>query len=464
MIMAVLLIRPRGPQFYKTAGPDLGFGFLLAALQRAGVEAKVVDLVCHSLRDLRRALRERPYSVVGFKLYSKDVHHFRDLVGIVREETAPADMPPLVVGGPLPTGLGADFLNRFPEVAFAFQGEAERGFPTLAKQIEAGDSVGCRDIPGLLYRDGNRVVANAQDFPVDLDALGYPDYSQTPPSAYPFDYTTGDVYVTVTTSRGCPYTCTYCGGPLANGRKLRKHSADYVVDQIEMLHKRFGVRMISFVDDNLTCDRDHAAAIFELLIRRNLGIRWRAPNGIRLDTLNRDLVTLMERSGCAELYLGVESGSPQVLQDMNRKVTVETYREKVNLLADNTSIRLLGFFILGYPTEREEDVQQTIELALELPLDRAAFFFFTPHPGTKIFEEMRTNGELPEDIWNSLFYDQPTLGTRHISFARLRSLQRQAYRRFFLRQRILGNLAASIRSPAQFARLVRKITGTVLRF
>jgi len=462
--MTVLLIRPRGPQFYKTSGPDLGLGYLLTALQKEGLGARVVDLIYQSDRDLRQALGRERYSLIGFKLYSKDVSHFREIMATIRKELGEVGIPPIVAGGPLPTGLAEEFLERFPEVSYAFRGEAEDGFPMLAKHLEAGEAVFPENVPGLLYRQNGKVAATPQHFPADLDALGFPDYSLMPPSSYPADYTTGDVYVTIATSRGCPYSCTYCAGPLANGRRLRKHSPGYVVDLADLLNMQYGARTISFVDDNLTADVNHAKSIFELIIQRKLGIRWRAPNGIRLDTLDREMVKLMELSGCVELYLGIESGSPRILTDMNRRVTVETYREKVRLLAENTKIRLLGFFILGYPTERDEDVRQSIDLAIDLPLHRAAFFFFTPHPGTQIYNEMRQNNELPDDIWNSLFYDKPSLGSRYIRVERLNRLQRTAYFRFYLRPRIIRNLLGSISSPGQFVRLVRKIFGTLLGF
>ena len=459
--MAILLIRPLGPQYYKTAGPDLGLGFLLTALARTGLSATVVDLVREPERRLRQVLRGQRFSHIGFKLYSKDIRHFRELVALIRAETR-GPMPRLVAGGPLPTGLGEEFLCQFPEVDYAFRGEAEAGYPMLARALEEERAPDVEAIPGLIWRSNGTVRSAPQHFPPDLDALGYPDLSAMPPAAYPPDYTSGDVYVPIVTTRGCPYHCSYCGGPVANGHKLRKHSPGYVLDLIEDLYRRHGVTMISIVDDNFTMDPSHARAVLEGLVERRLPVRWRAPNGVRLDTLDRDLVRLMERSGCRELYLGIESGSPKVLADMKRRVSVETYREKVRLLAENTRIRLLGFFILGYPTEAEEDARRTIDLALELPLHRAAFFFFTPHPGTEIFEEMRARGEFPDDLWHSFFYDRPTLGTRSLSLARLRRLQRRAVLRFYLRPRIVRDLAASVRSPRQFGRLARKIAGTLL--
>ncbi|MCL4235612.1 MAG: radical SAM protein, partial [Deltaproteobacteria bacterium] len=272
----------------------------------------------------------------------------------------------------------------------------------------------------------------------------------------------GHIYVPMVTTRGCPYRCTYCGGPLNNGHRLRRRSAEHVIEEMRRLKAEYGVTMVSIVDDNFTMHPAHAREVLTMLIESGLGLAWRAPNGIRLDTLDRELVELMERSGCKELYLGVESGSPRVLDDMKRRVTVETYREKVALLARYSRIRLLGFFMLGYPTETEADAKMTVDLACELPLHRAAFFFFTPHPGTEIYDEMRGRGEIGDDIWDSLFYDKPTLGSRHIPLRRLRAIQRHAYVLFYARPRIVRHLMSLARGPRQFARLARKIAGTAL--
>lgn len=459
--MTILLIRPPAPQFYNTVGPDLGYGYLSAALQRAGLRVVIVDLMRQHMSDLRRVVRREEISQIGFKLYSKDIPPFRKIMDVLREEYRDRKMPPILAGGPLPTGLREEFLQLFPEVSHAFVGEAEEGYPLFAARLESGESANYEAVPGLMYRDGDTVRVNQQHFPADLDALGFPDFSQMPPASYVLDYT-GYVFVTLMTTRGCPYQCNYCAGPLANGRKVRRRSAEHVLAEMRQLKEQYGVAMISIVDDNFTFNADHARAILEGMIEQNLGLKWRTPNGIRLDTLDADLVDLFDRSGCEELYLGIESGSPQVLKDMNRQVTVETYREKVGLLAKHTKARLMGFFILGYPTEREQDVRQSVDLALSLPVHRAAFFFFTPHPGTPIFAEMKQRGELPDDLWDSFFYEKPSLGSRHVPLSKLQRHQRMAYFRFYLRPRILWGLLASIRGPRQFLRLVQRVVGVVL--
>lgn len=458
--MTTLLVRPEGPQFYKTIGPDLGFGYLETALAKAGRATRIVDLMKTSERELANTAATGRFDLIGFKLYSKDANAFRRLVGLIPHARSGEGHVPIAIGGPLPTGLGARCLELFPEADYAFAGESERALPMLLDHLSGG-GVALSSIPGLIYRDAGEVRANPQEFPQDLDALGFPEFRQMPPARYPMDYT-GHVYVPMVTTRGCPYRCTYCGGPLNNGHRLRRRSADHVIEEMRRLKAGYGVTMVSVVDDNFTMNPTHAREVLTKLIESGLGLAWRAPNGIRLDTLDRGLVELMERSGCQELYLGVESGSPAVLDDMKRRVTVETYREKVALLARHSRIRLLGFFMLGYPTETESDAKMTVDLACELPIHRAAFFFFTPHPGTEIYDEMRARNEIGDDIWDSLFYDKPTLGSRHIPLRRLRTIQRRAYLRFYLRPRIVGHLMTLARGPRQFARLARKIAGTAL--
>lgn len=460
--MTTLLVRPDGPQFYKTIGPDLGFGYLETALARAGRNVRIVDLMRTPTKTLTEAVARERFDLIGFKLYSKDAAAFHRLAASIAASTDESRRAPIAIGGPLPTGLEAKSLEMFPEADFAFAGESERALPMLLDHLGGGD-VPLASIPGLIYREDGAIRSNPRDFPPDLDALGFPEFRQMPPARYPMDYT-GHVYVPIVTTRGCPYRCTYCGGPLANGHRLRRRSADHVIEELRRLKSDHGVTMVSIVDDNFTMNPTHAREVLTKLIDSGLGLAWRAPNGIRLDTLDRDLIELMERSGCRELYLGVESGSPKVLDDMQRRVTVETYREKVALLARHSRIRLLGFFMLGYPTETEADARMTVDLACELPIHRAAFFFFTPHPGTQIFDEMRQRGEIGDDIWDSLFYDKPTMGSRYIPLRRLQSIQRRAYIRFYSRPRIVRHLMSLARTPRQFARLARKVAGTALGF
>lgn len=459
--MTTLFVRPRGPQFYKTIGPDLGFGYLETALNREGRDAVIVDLMRRTENDLRQVLRSQPFGAVGFKLYSKDAHDYPRLTKLVTDNVNGLPRPAILAGGPLPTGMRDEFLRRFPETDFAFAGESEAALPMLVRHLEGDASVSLADVPGLIWRDGSEIRVNPQAFPLDLDDLGFPEFTQMSPSAYPMDYT-GHVYVPMVTTRGCPYHCTYCAAPLNNSHRLRRRSPDHVLEEMRRLKTDWKVTMVSIVDDNFTMNPSHARGVLQAMIDSDIGLFWRAPNGIRLDTLNRELIELMERSGCRELYLGVESGSPRVLDEMKRRVTVETYREKVDLLARYSKIRLLGFFMMGYPTETEEDLRMTSDLANSLPIHRAAFFYFTPHPGTEIHDEMRDNGEISDDMWSSLFYDKPTIGTRNVSLKSLQQWQRRAYRRFYARPRILLGLFAGLSGPSQVLRLIRKIAGTAL--
>ena len=460
--MAILLIRTATPSLYRTDGPDPGLGFLITSLRRSGIEVHLHDCIRQPISELKTTLEKHCFSQIGFKLYSKDLLHFQQILRVLRAKYQPDDLPPLVAGGPLPTGSGKILFDLLPEIQYVLCGEAESSYPQLALRLEETSTPDIDGIAGLVVPGSRQVEGAPQHFPSPLDALGPPDYSDMPPRGYLPEYATGEPYFPVVTTRGCPYNCTYCASYLMNGHRLRKHSADYLVDSMLRHHRDNDIRLFSIVDDNFTADYNHAHGLLEKLAAMDAQIRWRAPNGLRLDSLDADLIKLMERSGCTEVYLGFESGSKHVLADMNRHVTLEQYREKCALLAKHSHIRLMGFFILGYPTETREDVVQTIKFSRELPIHRAAFFFFTPHPGTAIYKELCENNELPKDYWKRLYYETPTMDTRSLSVRELKHFQRIALWKFYSRPIILKDLLFSIRGFFQWVRFIRKVLGVVL--
>lgn len=458
--MRVLLVRPSSGKSYKTLGPDLGLGLLATSLRREGIETRVFDFMKPgaSLAAFYRTLGSGGFDVVGIKVYSRDVPFARQLL---REAGRLGRGRPItVVGGPFATGMSEDLFNAVPEADFGFAGEAEEDFPAFLRSLD-GTGSDREGIRGLIWRDGSRVRANEQRFVADLDASGFPDYRDMDPREYPPDYT-GDVYVTVMATRGCPYRCTYCAGPVLSGRVLRKRAATRFVAEIEWLKREHGVACVSIVDDNFTLDPRYAQQILDLLPERCPWLRWRAPNGVRLDSLDEELLRAIERSGCVELYLGIESGSPRILKTMNRAVDLGTLEERVRLVRRHTSANLLGFFILGYPDEGLADLWATLRFALRLPLDRAGFFFFTPHPGSEIFERLKGEGRIARTIWDACFYERISVPPPGVGRARLYLVQKLALLVFYLRPRILLRMFAGVRSPRQLFRLVERALSVAL--
>jgi radical SAM superfamily enzyme YgiQ (UPF0313 family) len=176
-----------------------------------------------------------------------------------------------------------------------------------------------------------------------------------------------------------------------------------------------------------------------------MDVVWACPNGVRIDALDEGLLRVMKKSGCYLLAFGIESGSQMILDRMAKRLSLGIIADKLELVK-KAGIETWGFFIIGLPGETEISVQETIALAKKLPLDRAQFCRFAPLPGTSIFIEWTKDMDLSEIDWPNLNYSgKGVYNTEGLSSQRLASLQKQAFREFYLRPLILIKILTKLR-------------------
>ncbi len=474
--MKILLIKPIGKRFEdEQYYIDIGQGFLGTALKKAGHEVRILDCMREKLswKKFERFIRENPYDFYALKVYSWAVQNANRAIEIIRKYYPQALIG---VGGPHPSGAEAETLDHIPAADFAWQGEAEILLPKFLAELEGqrskvkvqreedqsskgkGQSAennnqispftlhlspsALEGIPGLIYHSPEGVKANPPYFHENIDEFGYPDWEMLKMGEY--IRTTrkirfwGNYYVPVLTSRGCSMPCTYCAAWRLSGKKIRRHSIEYVIGWITELKKRYGIDYFAFVDDALTSDRDYFVKLLEEIIGRDLKIHWDcAQNAVRFDSLDKEILKLMERSGCYYMSVAVESGSTSTLKAMNRRADLDLVREKVNLIKQNTNILVQGYFILGYPTDTWEDLKATARFSRELPLDAVQYFLFTPHPGSEIYRQLRAEGKLPSINWKRWHYGDVSVILKDVSPETLNFYHRWTYFRFYNQSRFI---------------------------
>jgi anaerobic magnesium-protoporphyrin IX monomethyl ester cyclase len=354
-----------------------------------------------------------------------------------------------------------------PDIDFAFLGEAEHGVCQLLECLQLNSSFGLNQVDNLVWRDQQgKVICNPRVFIEDLNQLPFPAWELINPNDYPLApigvFSQRNNVAPIIATRGCPYPCSFCAAGKMSGKKIRSRSADNIIAEIEMLVDRFGVEEINIIDDNFTMKYDLVHDFCTTLIERNIGIIWSCPNGIRLDTLDEDLLRLMEKSGCYSFGVGIEFGTQKMLDQVQKHLSLETIREKVRLIKSVTRIRVTGFFILGHPKENLADVEQTIDFACSLPIDRANFFNYSPFPGSADYEELKLSGCDYSSLYDSLYINNVVYTPKNISREKLVQLQRKAFFRFFLRPRIFINILKETRSISQFRVLVAKVLRLIL--
>ena len=463
MSLKVLLTLPIREGNNFQISPDLGLLYLGTALEASGFQVTLLDCPKErfSFQDFHSFVRENEFDVVGLRCFSRD-HNYVDHHLNIAKDVNPNILT--LVGGPHPSALPEFVLAGMSNLDFAWKSEAEEGLPQLLSlfgQHGLGmPEADLKEIPGLVWRsrEEDQIVTNPVSLGKDLDAFGLPRWELMKPETYPgFIW---DEYYPVYTTRGCPYPCTYCNAPNLSGRKLRHRSVEGLIEELTMLKQRYQTRRFSIIDDEFTLHRKFTIEFCEAMIDARLDLKFDCPNGVRIDSLDPELLQLMEAAGCESLAVGIESGSERIQEIIKKRTTVAKIRERAEMIAGCSGIKITGYFMIGFLDETEEEIRETIEFATSLPLVRANFNVVIPIPGTEIFDECLAAGRLKvEEInWDQYTSDQIAFERNHVSGKQLLRLQRQAYLRFYGRPHLVFRLAKdSVRDREVIWASVRKL-------
>jgi len=400
----ILLIKPyvflHG---YQNLELPLGVMMLSAHLKRemgAEVAVSLLDLRTEKDRDaaLRDALRERP-DIIGLSLMNFERPFLKEHLASIRA-AAPGAL--IVAGGAYPTGNTEEALRSFPELDLIVRGEGEETFLDVARRHAAGEDP--RGAPGTVFlRDG--AVAAAPDRPPvePIDLLPMPDYAALDLDRYfaphtPMNVVTAhDRYVILTTSRGCPYRCAYCHDIF--GKRFRPHSAERVIEEILLLHDRFGIREVHFVDDVFNLDRERMQRIFRGIIASGKRMFFAFPNGIRGDLLTEEEIALMKDAGVYQITFSVETASPRLQELVGKHLDIERTMRNVRY-AHRRGIVTKSYFMLGFPTETKEELLRTLALSRDPALDMVSYFKVAPFRNTRLAETATA-------VWGSAVGEEP---------------------------------------------------------
>jgi anaerobic magnesium-protoporphyrin IX monomethyl ester cyclase len=314
-----------------------------------------------------------------------------------------------VVGGPHVTSVPKEFLEEEKDVDIVVTGEGEYAMLDIAQYFEGKKQLG--EILGIAYRKEGKVMLNSpRPFIRNLDELPYPAYDLVDMEHYLSPKKIGyrsfrNRAISMITSRGCPFNCCFCSVHLHMGREFRAHSANYVLNHIQYVVEKFDVHNLFFEDDNLTLDLSRFEVICDGLIEKKIKIGWETPNGVRADCLNFNLLQKMKKSGCQSVFFGVESGDQQILDNVICKNLDLDRVVEVAKLCRDIGLKTGAFYIIGFPGEKKENMQRTVDFALKLKRDFDVgmhLFFATPSYGTRLYEECKTKGYIQKNLaWNS---------------------------------------------------------------
>lgn len=310
----------------------------------------------------------------------------------------------------------------------------------LQKLIERlkSDRTNLDDIKGITYLKENKVIANPfESQEKNLDDIDFSAYQMLPMDKYTlsFDDLLGVKwnYFPILSSKGCPFTCTYCPYPLGFGNRITYKSVETIVDEIKYLKKNFGLKAFLFRDQVLTANQDRIDSLCDKIIGSGIDVKFLCET--RVDTVTKDILKKLSHVGCNRIHYGVETGDENLLKrigkpGINREVIKNAFD-----MTKKEGILTMAHIIIGLPGEDRETLRNTQEFIKELNPDQASFNLITPYPGTKLFSEAKSKGLIITYDWSKYTTDNIVMRTEKLKANELLRVKRLIILKFMLRKR-----------------------------
>ncbi|UCF35718.1 MAG: cobalamin-dependent protein [Acidobacteriota bacterium] len=434
--MRILLVRAKPTFMDMILGIPIGLAYCAAVAEKAGHEVEILDLALEkSVESAHQLLRERmggsSYDMAGMTCMTVEYPGAVETARVIRECDPSI---PIVFGGQHPT-IEPDEVIQNGVCDYLVVGEGEETFVELVRAIEQRTDPG--KIPGLLFhRDGSPFRTPPRPATVDVEELPWPAYHLLEVDRY-FEMESARYTprhkraIQIFTSRGCPWRCTYCHDLF--GKKFRARSADNVFGEMKMLYDRYGVREYMIEDDIFNLDIERAKQICDLILgsEMNGNIHMQFGNGLRLERFDEELVRKMAQAGTHHIAVAIESASPRIQKLIKKNLHLNKAKDVLSWMR-KYRINTLGFFMIGFPSETVDEIEQTIEFARQTELDEALFSIVIPYAGTEINKMVYEQGLYDPDEVARHGSKVVTIKSEHFDFYTLKKLQRRAYLSFFL--------------------------------
>lgn len=402
--------------------PPYGLAVLAEQLRSMGVQVWITNLNHETLKSCinSKAGAEFAFDGVWANKLDRDISEFRpDLIGVTCMFTmthtsfsnvcrrAASFGIPLAIGGVHVSNDVERVLDDVPEADIAFLREGDVAIKTFV-QVVNGDLEADRLGQVILNDKGegerlrflNECLPTAAEIDVipAFDLLDIPDYSQhgTIGAFYCFK-PLETRFATVLSNRGCRAQCTFCSVRNFNGPGVRQRSVSSVVDELELLEKDYGVGHIMWLDDDLLRDHKRSIDLFNEMVRRGLTLTWDATNGLIAASCTDEVIAAAAASGCIALNIGMESGNRDVLRQVKKPGTVETFLRAAEVLRKYEQVHSSVLLMIGFPGETMSMIVDTINVAREMDLDWHRISPLQPLPNTPIYDSMVAQG-LIQDV------------------------------------------------------------------
>ncbi len=374
--------------------PPLGILYISAWLEKMGVEHDVFDTTFSSKDFFYNFLLEKKPAILAIYINLMTKVNVLEMIDFVRSKKELSETK-IILGGPDVRYNAENLLNHGAD--FLVIGEGEETFYELSQSLTNKTSY--HKIPGIAYKlsDGSIQINEGRILRKDLDELPVPNRKKIDffPYLDVWKKHHGNNAMTISTMRGCPYSCHWCSRGVY-GKSYRRRSAESVVAEIKQIQETYNPDNLWFVDDVFTISHKWLQSFVDELKAANVKPVYECIT--RADRLNTEVIQLLKESGCFRVWIGAESGSQKIIDLMDRRVDVQTVRQMI-VEAQAAGLQAGTFIMVGYPGETEADIKETL---LHLKASNPSFFTITityPIKGTELYTEVETISTASKIDW-----------------------------------------------------------------
>ena len=445
-IKHVLFVNPY-PRLAKTIMeasnlPPVGLCYTAAYLESKGVKCSIIDARVLKINEWEvvRQIKEKDPDLVGISF---------NVATLTEAETISKACKTygkrVIMGGPLPTENLKMLLER-SKADCIVRGEGELVTWEIIQAFNSKKPL--KEVNGLTILDENGEVINTPEAEriEDLDSLPFPAYHLVPDLGLYRNRSRKHPIAPLVTHRGCPYGCTFCGSQRTG---FRPRSPENVIQEMEYMINKFGVKQFDILDDNFTLDQGRAEKILDMIIAKGWDIGIIFPNGLRADRLTEPLVEKMAKGGVYRTGIGIESGNQKIVDGIVKSLRLEQVKQSVKWLRKNNII-VFGYYQFGLPGETKETMQETIDFAKEVNTHWANFGITTPLPGTQLYSQLKSEGLIKESeaSLGQGFYaiKEGQYTPKGLTKEEVEAYQQKAWRSFYFRPKKMVDVLKTIRS------------------
>lgn len=424
--MKIVLINSRHSD---TIVMPLGILYLAAVLRQVGHRILVFDPFFEDLSFIKKVKRFKP-DLIGFSVLTATYDQVREMVGVFRQE-----LPKTIIcaGGIHPTALPEKTLEEL-NLDFVVFGEGEYTLREACERLEKGRSL--EKVKGVVFKKRGKIVKNQpRELIANLDEVPFPARDLLDAENYllPPGYIRSHLLarcLTVYTSRGCPFLCSFCASHLLFGRKIRRRTVENVLVELKMLKEKNKIDGVFFLDDTFTVDKNWVLNFCQKMKSENLGLIWGCQT--RTTTVDEELLTRVKEAGCVQIDFGVESGSQGVLASLKKGQTPKDIKRAFRL-AQKVGLRTFATVMVGSPEEKTADIKKTEKLLKEISPAYTHISFCTPLPGTELYEQVQKKGWVGPSFGNNWDFIKTNLPIMAINFSpkEMVAIRASLYNSFF---------------------------------